>query len=108
MSLDNAHPNVAGITLLVAVLLLIGLAVVGGGCLSGPLVDNRRIYVVPMYGVGDNVVTVPVGGVEHANTIEAKVADKLTGVQGAEISGNTASAGIQKGAVAPQVKVGKP
>jgi len=61
-----------------------------------------------MYGVGDNVVTVPVGGVEHANTIEAKVADKLTGVQGAEISGNTASAGIQKGAVAPQVKVWKP
>ena len=45
MSLDNAHPNVAGITLLVAVLLLIGLAVVGLGCAAfrgnpEPTMDN--------------------------------------------------------------------
>lgn len=72
-------------------------ALLTGGCAS-PLIDMRRIYVVPMYGAGDNVVTVPVD-VTHANQIEAKVADRLTGVQGAEISGNTASAGVSKGAV---------
>lgn len=72
------------------------------GC-ACPLVDMRRIYIVPMYGAGDNVVTVPVD-VTHANQIEAKVADRLTGVQGAEISGNTASAGVSKGAVKASLK----
>ena len=72
------------------------------GC-ACPLVDMRRIYYVEMQGMDNNIVTVPVD-VTHANQIEAKVADRLTGAQGAEISGNTASAGVSKGAVKASLK----
>jgi hypothetical protein len=67
-------------------------------------VDMRRSYYVYQYGMDDNNVTVPVGGVEHANQIEGKIADKLTGVTGIEASGNTASAGVSKGAVTGKLK----
>ena len=67
-------------------------------------VDMRRSYYVYQYGMDGNSVVVPVGGVEHANEIQAKLADKLTGVTGMDVSGNTASAGVSKGAVKASVK----
>lgn len=90
---------------LFAILVLVCLLTVAAlmmGC-RAPMVDMRRIYIVEMYGAGDNTVPVSVGGVEHANTIEAKVADKV-GASLLDVSGNQLSAGVSKGAVKASVK----